>query len=209
MKIKAVCCLLTCLMNISVFADEQVIVGAESTAEQYLPKALSLDVSTVGVGGSVLWNVHPSVNVIARYSRGRIHWRHTVDANLSNSKNNRLWYLNAMIQPWAMQSNPILKSFYVSSGFAYMNQSNDLLLNSDGKTVGQLEYKNTFAPYIGLGLYSVWGVHWGGLVEVGTYYLDHPSIKTEGASEAQQLKWVSDQSNEWQPMAKLSVIYRF
>lgn len=216
MNLKTVCCLVAYWMSMPVMADEQVIVGGNSTAEQYIPIALSLDIGTMGYGGSVIWDVHPKVNVIAGYARGEVVSPRSMRVGgvryHTKQQDQRFWYVNTAIEPWNRHSNTILKSFYMAGGFAYMDQTYNLTSKTDGQAFGQLEYKNTIAPYLGIGIRPILGLHWGMVAEVGMYYTGHPQlhlIMDHADTAAQKSDVKLSRGEAWQPMAKLGVMYRF
>lgn len=185
-------------------ADSQIVdVGKVFDAGQLLPYGVRADIGTTGYGGALLWSVSPHVGLALGYHGGDLSWRDDVVVNgnryLLETHNNNI-YLNLELFPFAESEGTYAKGFYVATGVAYIDQSNDLdrtvaagqdfRVNQGAFTAGdngmhiqgQMQYSGHLAPYVGIGFAPKVNREWGMFTELGAYYVGNPTVTLQRVS---------------------------
>src|SRR5690606_24598231 len=178
----------------SAMAADETIVTDEGVASFsfFKPAAVRAEVGTTGYGGALSWNVNPYVGLTLGYHGGDISW--SDDLSIDGTKydldmDNNLTYLNAEIRPWA-------NWFYMAAGVASIDNdygigsrtgANGILRldgtryqtvgNTTGRISGDLSYKNSIAPCVGIGFSPATTNRWGVFGEIGAYYNGNPTVK--------------------------------
>ena len=225
----------------SAMAADEIIVTDEGVTEFsfFKPASVRAEVGTTGYGGAISWSANPYVGVTLGYNGGDISW--SDDLSINGTKydldlDNNLTYLNAEIRPWA-------NWFYMAAGVAYTDNdygltrsigggntlridNNDYQLApgaTEGRVDGKLSYKNSIAPYVGIGFSPAITNRWGIFGEVGAYYNGNPEVNLTAtglapvtgspsvaeAIQNEERKIREDNKYEWFPVAKLGVSFRF
>ncbi|MBF7694639.1 outer membrane beta-barrel protein [Acinetobacter rathckeae] len=201
------CVLVTCGLMTQARADEKVIIGGESTAQQYVPVAVSLNVGSLGYGVALMWDTTPNLGVTLGYKNHQLGYNKNIDTSLGAFKRQSTQSHSTAVQaewrPWVEQSSLFAKSSYVAFGMAYLQQSYTLS-GRENNVYGKMEH-NQISPYVGLGVRPMLGLHWGWLAEVGVYYMQQPSMHLN--STTSQLKLA--EKDQWFPTAQLGVVYHF
>lgn len=207
---------------------------------QLIPTGVRAEFGMAGGGAALLWTASPNVKLALGWNGGDISW--TDDVSINGTKydldmDNNLAYLNAEIYPWGASTNRWIQGLYVAAGVAYVDNKYDLTKKSsdgtvrvngnnyafDGRIDGQMDYKNSIAPYLGLGWAPKITKNWGVFGEVGAYWTGNPEVdlsaqgtfvNAQGANFAQDLKAEEHQianrdKFEWLPMAKVGVSYNW
>lgn len=210
-----------------------------------IPTGARLEVGTTGYGGALLWTANPYVGLALGYNGGDISWSDDLKVNGSTydmDMDNSLAYLNAEIRPWGASSNRWAQGLYVATGVGYIDNdyglsrrvdggrnfsvnNTDFQATADGVNIkGKLDYKNQFAPYLGLGWAPKINNNWGVFGEVGAYYTGNPSVNLQRVSgsatsnlganlddelAAEAHKIANDDKYEWLPVGKVGVSYHW
>ncbi|MBF7684937.1 hypothetical protein I2F17_03740 [Acinetobacter sp. B10A] len=195
------------LLNTHTMADEKVILGAESTVQQYIPVAVGLNVGSLGYGATLMWDTDTSVGVTLGYTHHELWYNKDVSTSFGTwqrqSTNSRSHFLHVEWKPWQVQSKLLLKSSYLSVGAAYLQQS--YALNQPDHERSGIIKSNQISPYIGIGMRPMLGLHWGWLAEMGVHYIPQPSMFL--SQETAQSIWVK--KDRWLPVAQIGVVYHF
>lgn len=212
--------------------------------KQLIPSGVRAEVGTTGYGGALLWDVNPYVGLALGYNGGDISWSDDLKINGSTydlDMDNKTAYLNVEMRPWGTNDNMFVKSLYVAAGVAYIDNDYDLnrrvdgtrafrvnnqdfLADANGVSIkGNMNYDNTFAPYVGFGIAPQFNKNFGAFAEIGAYYTGNPSVNlnatgnasTEGsqsldeAVKGEAYKIANDDKYEWLPVGKVGVSYRW
>jgi len=222
-------------------ADEIIVTDEGVTSFSFFkPAAVRAEVGTTGYGGAISWNANPYVGVTLGYNGGDISWSDDLSINGSDydlDMDNNLTYLNAEIRPWA-------NWFYMAAGVGYIDNDYGLERRpgtnasftvdgsrfnagtTDARISGDLSYKNSLAPYVGIGFSPSITNRWGIFGEVGAYYNGNPAVNLSASPDALALvgddgrtlnqaliaeedEIRNDNKYEWLPVAKLGVSFRF
>ena len=218
-------------------ADERVVTeDGVATFSTFKPASVRAEVGTTGYGGAISWNANPYVGVTLGYNGGDISW--TDDVSINSNKydldmDNNNVYLNAEIRPWA-------NWFYVAAGVAYLDNEYDVgrtvakgnsfsvngydyLATSDVRINGKVDFKENFAPYVGVGFSPAITNRFGLFGEVGAYYTGNPTanLNYTGAAttvngnglasdvQAEERDLENEREFKWLPVAKVGVSVRF
>lgn len=224
MKFIEVITLGTLLLSSSAMADSAVSVRAEA--------------GLAGYGGAIMYQVSPSVSLAVGYNGGETNWKDNVSINNINynlDMNNNMTYLNAMVYPWGVSDHTWLRSIYTTVGIGYVDNQYDLQRyfqagekrppvmnkffpkNVSVDVRGYMDYENSIAPYVGLGISPQFNDRWGMFAEIGTYYMGNAYVHLTHINN----HYVNDMAVKtdykvddemvfvWYPVAKLGLTYRF
>ncbi|WP_455602944.1 ornithine uptake porin CarO [Acinetobacter pecorum] len=229
----------------SAMAADEIIVTDEGVTEFsfFKPASVRAEVGTTGYGGAISWSANPYVGVTLGYNGGDISW--SDDLSINGTKydldlDNNLTYLNAEIRPWAnwfymaagvgytdndygLERRPGTNASFTVDGSRFSNPS-----GADVRIKGDLSYKNSIAPYVGIGFSPAITNRWGIFGEIGAYYNGNPEVNLRANPEAllavppgddgrtlaeairdEEDKIREDNKYEWFPVAKLGVSFRF
>lgn len=212
------------------------------TGANLFPNNARVEVGTTGYGGALLWQVNPYVGLALGYNGGDLSWNDNLKIDGSKydwDQNNKTTYLNAEIRPWGTSDNKWAQAFYVAAGAAYLDNDYDLERHVAGnesfkvnhqefkagdagiRIQGSTDYKNTIAPYLGLGYAPKLGQNWGLFVEGGAYYSGNPiadlyrvsgelkdpaqNAKLDDALKAEGQKISDKNKYAWMPVAKVGL----
>lgn len=202
-----------CLSTLSM-ADEKVIVGGDSTAQQYIPVALRLDVSHLGYGGALIWEMQPDLSLIAGYRKNGFLLNHSVKTTSQYfdliREYDRNFYMYSTWEPWLEHSSTVFKSTYLALGVAYFKQRH-ILKAQDNQSQGLMRY-NQLAPYLGVGIRPMLSLHWEWFAEVGVYYSAQPQVELNQSNVEYRLEKneIATQNRyRWLPNAQVGIVYRF
>lgn len=225
-------------------AETQVVhSGNVFEANQLIPTGVRAEVGTTGYGGALLWTANPYVGLALGYNGGDISW--SDDLSINGSKydldmDNKTAYLNAEIRPWGASNNVWAQGLYMAAGVGYLDNEyaldrrvgaekgfsidgKDFTAGANGVRInGDLQYKNDFAPYVGLGFAPKINKNFGVFGEVGAYYTGNPTVNLVGTGsvEARQDEFDqairdeasdirNDDKHEWLPVGKVGVSFHF
>ncbi|WOE31613.1 MULTISPECIES: ornithine uptake porin CarO [unclassified Acinetobacter] len=216
-------------------------------ASSLLPTGARVEVGTTGYGAALQWAVNPYVGLALGYNGGDISWNSNLKIDGSKydwDQNNKNTYLNAEIRPWGASDNKWAEAFYVAAGVAYLKNDYDLerrvgagesfkvnhtefKAGDQGIRIkGSTDYKNTIAPYLGVGYSPKLGQNWGLFAEAGAYYSGNPKadlvyaggnlegmtdeatkkdLNLEDALKAEGSKISNKNKYAWMPVAKVGV----
>ena len=213
-----------------------------NTVDNQNPFTVRVEGGLTGYGGAVIYNVNPYVGLVLGYNGGQVNWRDNIKINgfkYDIDMNNNVPYLNAMIRPWGTSESPWISGLYTAVGLGYIGDTYDIerhfapgekihnhlksyKVGNNGVTVkGQLEYENTIAPYVGIGLAPKFNSNWSFFTEIGVYYAGDLDVKITHVNEKALNPYLDDASKEikyqlddqkllrWNPVAKIGVTYSF
>ena len=222
-------------------ANERIITeDGIATFSTFKPAAVRAEVGTTGYGAALSWSPNPYVGVTLGYNGGNISWSDDLSINGSDydlEMENNLTYLNAEIRPFA-------NWFYLAAGVGYIDNDYELerragtnasfsvdgsrfnAANTDVRLKGALSYKNSIAPYVGVGFSPAITNRIGLFGEIGAYYNGNPAVSLNANEEALGLigsdgRTLSeaiaaekdairnDNEYEWLPVAKVGLSVRF
>ncbi|TCB68805.1 ornithine uptake porin CarO [Acinetobacter sp. ANC 4178] len=219
---------------------EEPVINDGRVSNQLMPTSVRAEAGTTGYGGAVTWTANPYVGVSLGYNGGDVST--TDDISVDGTKydldmKNNTTYLNAEIRPWGTSESKYAKAVYVAAGAAYIDNDYDLTKRSQDGTIkingtnysyngsvnGQMSFKNTIAPYVGVGFSPKVTDRIGVFGEVGAYYTGNPTVELDkqgtfvnaagGNAEqdlrAEESKIRNDDKYAWMPVAKLGVSYHF
>lgn len=228
-------------------ADSSVVKdGYQFAPNQLVPTGVRAEVGTTGYGAAFLWTANPYVGLALGYNGGDISWSDDIKVNGSKydlDMDNKNVYLNAELRPWGASTNALAQGLYVAAGVAYLDNQYDLdrrvgagkgftvnhtdfIAGANGAHIaGTMDYKNQFAPYVGLGIAPKISKNFGVFGEVGAYYTGNPQVNLQlvsggaapnpvrGSLEqniaTEEAKIANDDKHEWLPVGKVGVSYHW
>lgn len=188
-------------------ADEKVILGGDSTAQQYVPVAFSLNVGSLGYGVAMMWDTQQNIGITLGYKNNQLLYDKNISTSLGSFKRqstqSKSTFVQAEWHPFLEQSSLFVKSSYLAFGMAYLQQ--DYVLKSATNHLKGDMTSHEISPYLGIGVRPMLGLHWGWLAEVGVNYLSQPSFSFSGTEQRPKLA----QKDLWLPSAQVGVVYHF
>jgi hypothetical protein len=226
--------------NTAFAADERVVtdegMGTSSpllfNAPSYLsPFSFRAEGGTTGYGGAVVYDANPSTSLVVGYNGGEVSWSDDLSVNgtkydLEQDNNNP--YINIEYRPFTGASwmhvafgvgyndnEYKIKASDVNGGLKLDNQS-----YADLTTLrGDVTYKNSISPYIGVGINPQLTKNIGLFGQIGAYYTGNPTVNlvanagasaaTKAEVEKEERKIAQNDRFQFLPVAKVGLSLRF
>lgn len=177
--------------------------------KSFKPAAVRAEVGTLGYGGALVFSANPSVDVEAGFSSAD-EFSVLKDVKVNDAKYdldmdpNKNAYLNAKLRPFKnnfhvttgviWQDNRISAKAKDNGGGTLKVDGNEYSLdaNSLGNVKATLDFKNEFAPYLGIGFSPKITNRWGLFGEIGAAYVGGSDISVYSTAPLNQEVTVVD-----------------